>query len=232
MRFTLTTLFSLVFLISFGQNFKYPTIIKSGKQAIDFIPKGWTILDSAQGDLNKDGLADKAIILQTQNKYTLENDEQEQVETQPRILVILFKDPLQNGYKVVCQSNSFIPKEDHPNMDEVYQTISVEKGILNIKLQQFYTIGSWYLTNISYKFRFQNNSFALIGADHYSMHRASLDFEEHSYNFLTRKRVVTKGNANKAAKKSSSSTITFTELKTLDSLKKAFDWAVEEDVYL
>jgi len=56
MRPLLTFILTLFCELSIGQNFSYPAINLSGQDFNDFIPAGWIILDTAKGDLNKDGL--------------------------------------------------------------------------------------------------------------------------------------------------------------------------------
>ncbi|MBC7829669.1 MAG: hypothetical protein H7122_18140 [Chitinophagaceae bacterium] len=217
---------------SHGQNFIYPSINSNGYKLSDFVPLGWSILDSAKGDLNKDGINDAAIILEYNDSITFVKSREDTVLTQPRMLLILFKTALDNNFRVAAQSNSFILNHDSPAMDDPYQELKIDKGVLRIRFHMFYNIGSWYVTNTSYKFRYQQGEFILIGADYYSFHRASLDFEEYSYNFLTKKRSFTKGNDNKGTKKTTWKSVKISMPKTLKTFKEPFTWEVEKDLYL
>lgn len=220
---------------SSAQSFTYPVIKQSGLSINDFIPKAWTILDSTSGDLNKDNLNDYALVLQHADSVTMvktEDGEQDTVITQPRMLLILFKDPSGNALNRIEQNNSFILNHDNPDMDDPYQSIKIDKGILQIDFRLFYNMGSWYVNTATYKFRYQNNQFTLIGADNKSFHRASHDFEEYSYNFLTRKRSLTTGNDEKGTKKTEWKTFNLTTPKTLKTFPRPFTWEVEESVYL
>src|SRR5580765_3818971 len=117
MRHLLAFILTIVTGASYGQAFSYPSIKSNGNTIADFTPVGWTILDSAYGDLNKDGLQDAAIVLQHKDSVTLLTNE-DTVLTQPRILLILFKNPGNNGFRLTEQSNSFILKHDNPSMDD------------------------------------------------------------------------------------------------------------------
>jgi hypothetical protein len=117
-------------------------------------------------------------------------------------------------------------------MQDPYQEMRIYKGVLTVKFHLFYNMGSWHVTNSTYKFRYQQGQFILIGADNFTFHRATHDYEDYSYNFLTGKRTLTKGNDNKGTKKSSSKTITISTLKTLKSFSEPFTWEVEKDIYL
>jgi len=56
MRHFLIFVLTISFNVSYGQDFAYPSIESQGQSIADFVPIGWTILDSATGDLNTDGL--------------------------------------------------------------------------------------------------------------------------------------------------------------------------------
>jgi len=229
-RYLLTLMLSIALGVSNGQRFSYPSIISKGETLADLAPVGWTVLDSAFGDLNKDGLKDAAIILQYIDSVELVNDEGS-VLAQPRILIIAFKNP-DGGFQLVEQSNSFILKHDNPAMDDPYQGLTISTGVLEIKFQLFYNAGSWYVTNAAYKFRYQHGQFVLIGADNFSFNRATHDYEHYSYNFLARKRILTKGNDNERRERRSSKVLTISTLKTLKTFNEPFTWEIEKDFFL
>ena len=232
MRHFLTFILTIYCGVSYGQNFSYPSIKAAGHSIVEFVPAGWTILDSAYGDLNKDGIKDAAIVIQHTDSIAMVNSLEDTVLTQPRILLILFKKPSENSFKLVEQSNSFILKHDNSAMDDPYQEMAINNGIMEIKFHLFYSMGSWYVTNAVYKFRYQQGQFHLIGADNSSFHRATHDFENYSYNFLTKKRALTKGNDNKGAKKTTWKSLNISELKTLKTFSEPFTWEVQTDLYL
>lgn len=232
MRHFLTFILTICFGASYGQNLSYPSIKTTGQSIIDFVPTGWTILDSAYGDLNKDGIKDAAIVIQHRDSILLINSLEDTVLTQPRILLVLFKKSSENSLRLVEQSNSFILKHDNSAMDDPYQELAINNGILEIKYHLFYNMGSWYVTNAVYKFRYQQGQFVLIGAENSSFHRATHDLEDYSYNFLTKKRALTKGNDNKGTKKTTWKSLNISQLKTLKTFSEPFTWEVETDFYL
>jgi hypothetical protein len=204
----------------------------AGPSIVDFVPAGWTILDSAYGDLNKDGIKDAAIVIQHTDSITMINSLEDTVLAQPRILLIIFEKPSENRFKLVEQSNSFILKHDNSAMDDPYQRMAINNGILQIKFHLFYSMGSRYVTNAVYKFRYQQGQFLLIGADNSSFHRATHDFEDYRYNFLTKKRTLIKGNDNKGTKKTTYKSLNISQLKTLKTCSEPFSWEVETNLYL
>lgn len=185
MKKNITVLFVLTFGFAYGQDFLYPNINAQGKDVENFIPKGWMLLDSVQGDLNKDSYKDLVLVIQHIDSVML--DEYADL-AQPRMLLILFYDNESNLYNLAEKSESFILPHDNPNMTDPYVGMSISnKGVLKIEFEFFATMGSYGSSTSSYKFRYQNNEFALIGADDYYLHRATGEFGERSFNFLTKK---------------------------------------------
>jgi len=232
MRHTLIFILTILINVSYGQTFLYPVIKSNGQNINDFVPLGWAILNSAFGDLNKDGLKDAGIILQHKDSVSLVNSLEDTVLTQPRILLLPFKNAANNKFSLVEQSNSFILKHDNFIMDDPYQGITIDKGVLKLDFHLFYNAGSWYSTNSAYKFRYDGSRFILIGADLLNIHRATLEYQEYSYNFLTKKRSYTKGNEQTGTKKTSVSILDLSSFKTFKTFKEPYSWEIETAINL
>jgi len=235
LRRLLTIIFILTFGLAFGQNFSYPIINKQGQDINSFIPTGWILLDSTQGDLNKDSYNDLTLIIQHKDSVIIikkDFDDHDTIITQPRILILLFYDPKTNLYQLVEQNNSFILSHDNPNMEDPYQNISINKGVLKIDFHIFMNVGGWGMSDNIYKFRYQNNEFVLIEADNNYVHRGSGETEDRNYNFLTRKVKVAIGTIESDKQKITWRTIKLKELKTFRTFKKPFTWEVEKEYYL
>ena len=231
MRFLFFLLLMLILQNSFCQAFSYPVIQQKVQTLNEVIPNSWTLLDSATGDLNKDGLVDAALVLQHRDSILLVNSEKDTVTTQPRMLLIFFKNEKSN-YNLAAQSNTFILNHERATMDDPFEKMGIQNGVLQLSFRLFFNMGSWFVTTSSYKFRFGNGQFVLIGADYMALHRASLDYEEYSYNFLTRKRSHTKGNEEKGTKQQSWQTFQMAVPKTLKTFHKPFTWEVEKNIFL
>ena len=175
MRFALISILSFFFIMVNAQSFIYPSVNTKAKTISEFVPSGWVIHDSAAGDLNKDAVKDMVLVLQHKDSITITNSDGDTVVTQPRILLILLKNKTTNRYSLQEQSNSFILPHDNSLMDDPYQGISIKKGILEIQFHLFYNAGSWHTTGSTYKFRFNNSKFILIGAELSTIHRATLE---------------------------------------------------------
>src|SRR5262249_54396865 len=83
-----------------------PKLPASGKTIQDFVPKNWNVLKKAEGDLNKDGLPDVALALNSSQEDEAGPDGVPKYIDAPRILAILFKTP--DGYQLSTSSTELI----------------------------------------------------------------------------------------------------------------------------
>lgn len=228
MRFSVSMLLAAIIEAASAQSFAYPSLATKGISSTSFAPKGWTVLDSAYGDLNGDGVKDMALIFQHKDSVTIIKPQgypDTVVITQPRILGLFFFNKASRQYELAEQSNTFVLNHDDPIMDEPYRSISISNRILEMDFFIWYSMGTYEMSVNKYKFRYQNGQFALIGADIDNDNRATGDTELRSFNFLTRKLRITKGNRITNAKaKSTLSTFELKELKTIRTFPQPFTW--------
>ncbi|WP_188556371.1 hypothetical protein [Hymenobacter glacieicola] len=237
MKQLLSFLLSALALPSYGQNFSYPTLKAKGQRLTDFVPSGWTIHNSATGDLNKDGLPDAALVLQHKATVTLTDSEGQVVKSQPRILAILLKSEGTGGFELKEQSNSFIPEDqdledDSEELNDPFLRIEIKRGVLELTFQESYKTSTTYSTATGYKFRYNGTDFQLIGADFARTHRKHFELEQYSYNFLTKKRIYSKGKIGGSMTSSAPKSLALPTLKTLKTLKALNGWEIEPDVAL
>jgi hypothetical protein len=118
-----------------------------------FVPQGWSILEEVQGDLNKDSVDDVAMVIE--DTITSDGD------FQKRAILILFKNRKDQRYELTCRGDkAILTTEDGGILGDPYSGIKIKKGILQI---DFFG-GSRDKWNLTYKYRFQNGDFYLIGA--------------------------------------------------------------------
>ncbi|WP_294738532.1 hypothetical protein [uncultured Flavobacterium sp.] len=156
----------------------------------NFIPKGWKTIATVEDDLNNDALKDIVMVIEeitpNENKLKL------------RQLIILFKHKDSNLYSLKARNTVFIPTvnyTDEPCLEDPFNKdkISIQNGVLSINLHYFYSCGDWSVIDQTYKFRFQENNFVLIGYDAFDYHRASGDMKTISVNLLTQKKKIIVG---------------------------------------
>ena len=177
---------------------EYPTDFpEQGNKIEDFVPKHWSAIMKVDGDLNKDGLTDTALIVEQENPENISVTEyNDTLNTNPRALLVLFKQ--ENGtYKLAAKNDKgFIepPKENSSLLDPLGEgDINIKNNTLRLKFQYFFSAGSWYITNVEYVFRYQNSHFELIGVETNSFHRATGEETIVSFNLSTNKLETTMG---------------------------------------
>ncbi len=211
----------------------YPAIVETGKTVAEFTPKNFKVLKRVAGDLNGDGTADAAVIIQGTSKKFLNKNEGfggPIFDTNPRILFILFKEPSAPGFRLAEQSNSFIIPPDSPTMTEPFQDMSIKKGVLSFLFEEFYSAGSWSMSNRTYKFRYQTGEFVLIGLDKTDVRRNTGDVETRSYNFLTGKVKTDVGMIDDSVKpKISWRNFELEQKMTLKTIPPPLTWELEND---
>lgn len=157
----------------------------SGKSLESFIPKGWRLLDKADGDLNTDKLVDTAAVIEQDRKWVVEDFG----SAPERILIILNKQK-DGSYKMALSSINAILKADEGGIfGDPYEDISIKNGVLTFS---FYG-GSNYRWGYTYKFRYQNNGWFMIGATLYNIYTGTGEYTSKDFNLSIGKETVTKG---------------------------------------
>jgi hypothetical protein len=165
-----------------------------------WVPKGWKLIATATGDLNRDGIEDAALVLEQTNPANLVSNESlgaSFLNLNPRRLLILFKTP--EGYRKILSRDNLLPSQndvDAPCLaDPLLEEggISISDGKFFIRLGSWLSCGSYGVTHETFTFRFDNARFRLIGYDYSEFSRSSGEASEDSVNYLTGKRKRTTG---------------------------------------
>ncbi|MGL4768086.1 MAG: hypothetical protein ACRCV6_08445 [Formosimonas sp.] len=166
-----------------------------------WVPQGWSIIQKAQGDLNSDGLADVALIIENtdaKNKVKNEYLGAPELNLNPRHLLIGLQNK-QGGYDLALKQTKFIPSpnsEESPCLQDPLEEsvpMSIKNGVLTLQLSYWYSCGTWYSSKHTYRFRHNGAQFALVGYDDWSMHRASGEVRAESVNVLTGRKKISIG---------------------------------------
>jgi hypothetical protein len=165
-------------------------IPKTGKTIASFIPKGYDTITVAKGDLNKDSKEDIVLVLHDKREDTA--DPGSEINENHRPLVVLLK--TDDGWKVGAKSvNVIMCKGCGGVYGDPFNQITITNGVITIDQYG----GSNWRWGYTYKFRYQEGEFYLIGLtkDSYSVFggkgceeigSANRDFED--INFVTGQR--------------------------------------------
>lgn len=164
-------------------------VTDSGYVIGDFAPKGWKVETSVSGDLNGDGISDRAVTL-VEDKPARDKDDYPTERS--RGLVLLFGKKGQGFSKAAVASRllqcptcggAFYGASDAP------ANVTIEKGVLIVQQDR----GSRWVTDMTFRFRYdeQPGMFILIGFDYSSRDRGEGKSASESTNYLTGKRITT-----------------------------------------
>ena len=175
---------ALISVIAFGQ-----PVLK--QNANDFIPQGFVLSGTSIGDLNKDGVDDKVLLIKGTDKGAFEKNEfGELVDRNRRGIIVLFKKD--NQYQMVLKNLNCFSSENEDGGVYYAPELSLEINKGNLYIHYAHgRYGYW-----KYTFRYRNSDFYLIGYD--SSEGGEVVEKETSINFLSKKKQE-KVNTNESA---------------------------------
>ena len=197
----------------------YPAIVRTSAAPAGFIPKGWKQVQLAEGDLNRDGKPDFAMVVRMdsdRNRIPPSWNPDTPYDTNPWMLIAGFRTG--PGYELAVADHSLIPRHENPNADDEFDEIKIANGTLKVVMHLFLSAGGWQMGGSAYTFRWQDGGFKLIGFDRDSLMRNSGETEEVSINYLTGKKLLKTGNIGDDAQESKTVTIPKKPLLDLTSI--------------
>lgn len=162
----------------------------------EWVPSGWKVIQTDTGDLNGDGIGDIVLVIEQNNPANIKQNSGtggEVLNLNPRHLIVLLKTPA--GLRKAVEATRFLPSEnsaDNPCLVDPMEnagedSIQIERGVLKISLQDWFSCGSWSISNYEFKFRYDDGRFRLIGFDLSTHMRNTGEAITSSTNFLTGK---------------------------------------------
>jgi len=150
-----------------------------------FVPKNWEIISQADGDLNQDGTKDIALIIQPKNTQILD-----------RKLLILFNKRQQFKLITTQKIPSWTYRADESCVDDALSGagVNIENGTLDIGFHNMSSCSNWYGEAWTYRFKWNNSEFKLIGTEYWFLNKNNGTFTSYSGNYLTHKQKKTEGN--------------------------------------
>jgi len=151
------------------------------QNANDFIPSGYVLFSSVEGDLNKDGVADKILLVKGTDKKKFEKNEfGELVDRNRRGIIILFKS--NNQYALALKNLNCFSSENEDGGVYYAPELSIDINKGNLYLHYSYRREGYW----KYTFQYRNSDFYLIGYD--SVIGGAVVEKETSINFLSKKK--------------------------------------------
>lgn len=164
------------------------TAMPAGANPVDhWISEGWSVLFEAQGDLNQDGLADVAFILEATEGETKPDNSCEGMddwsEAEARRLIIAF-DKGDGGHEISADEPRVALRRDQGGVfGDPLDSLSIENGSVVVR---HYGGSRWRWGN-ALRFRFDEGTWRLIGMTDFWRDSFSGNNVEYDYNPLTGK---------------------------------------------
>ena len=160
-------------------------LFSKGSTIEDLVPEGWHVTQ-AQGDLNKDGIADLAMIVIPNDEDQMEVREDSVVFNAP--ILAIYTGTREGGYSLMkIYDDDIMEAPDNEGVSIDHSIEITDRGVLKISVSYFFSMGSWSVPSATFLFRLQNGDFYLIGKDTDVFARNTGKAEKVSYNYLTRK---------------------------------------------
>ncbi|WP_316829478.1 hypothetical protein [Pedobacter aquatilis] len=219
------------------KTFLFPKVKTQGISVEQLTPANWTVIETANGDLNNDGNDDLAVIFEsdriTDETRTYGDNNSEIIkETQkPRILAIFFKNSSTGVYQLSTQNNDFILRsQEGGKLGDPLNQINIKDQQLYLRFQG----GAEWRWELGYTFKFERKDWFLTSAVNLYFNQNTGDMTERVYDFKTRELFTTVGNLHRRdiANRKTSEVLYFSQLRTFKTFKKPWAWEIMPNVYL
>ena len=219
-----------------GSSAGLPVLPERAANVAGFVPPGWIIEQQLSGNFNRDGRADALVLLRmapaaatpgqagTNGVAGIPDGSGPHRLSTPRLLAVLIG--ARNGYELSASNGRLVPQVDLVHQEDPMADgeLSVRPGGFEVKLGMTSGVGSYLGAVLHYRFRHQNGCFRLIGYDRLETHRATLDTQDLSVNFLTGAVVHTTGNAQSDATQVRRERLAVNPRRCLQELDSAVDF--------
>ena len=176
-----------------AQKQKKPQLAKEGRTIEEVVPNGWEV-QSATGDLNKDGIEDLVLLVRSNDPaYIKTRDDGFESNFSPLSLAVYFGSPSGVYKRFKVWYDTISGREDE--YTEITNELSITpKGAIDITVSSWSSMGTAGTGGTTYRYRFQSGDFYLIGEESSWLNRMTGEGESTSINYLTGQKEITTGN--------------------------------------
>ena len=176
-----------------AQKQKKPQLAKEGRTIEEVVPNGWDV-QSATGDLNKDGIEDFVLIVRPNDPAHIKTrDDGFQYNFNPLFLAVYFGSP-SGVYKRFKVWHDTVSGREDEYTDITNELSITPKGAIDISVSSWSSMGTADTGSTTYRYRFQSGDFYLIGEESSWLNRMTGEGESTSINYLTGQKEITTGN--------------------------------------
>ena len=176
-----------------AQKQKKSQLAKEGRTIEEVVPNGWDI-QSATGDLNKDGIEDFVLIVRPNDPVHIKTrDDGFEYNFNPLFLAVYFGSP-SGVYKRFKVWHDTVSGREDEYTDITNELSITPKGAIDISVSSWSSMGTAATGGSTYRYRFQSGDFYLIGEESSWLNRMTGEGESTSINYLTGQKEITTGN--------------------------------------
>ena len=176
-----------------AQKQKKSQLAKEGRTIEEVVPNGWDI-QSATGDLNKDGIEDFVLIVRPNDPAHIKTrDDGFEYNFNPLFLAVYFGSP-SGVYKRFKVWHDTVSGREDEYTDITNELSITPKGAIDISVSSWSSMGIAATGGSTYRYRFQSGDFYLIGEESSWLNRMTGEGESTSINYLTGQKEITTGN--------------------------------------
>ena len=176
-----------------AQKQKKPQLAKEGRTIEELVPNGWEV-QSATGDLNKDGIEDFVLIVRPNDPAHIKTrDDGFEYNFNPLFLAVYFGSP-SGVYKRFKVWHDTVSGRVDEYTDITNELSITPKGAIDISVSSWSSMGTAATGGSTYRYRFQSGDFYLIGEESSWLNRMTGEGESTSINYLTGQKEITTGN--------------------------------------
>ena len=176
-----------------AQKQKKSQLAKEGRTIEEVVPNGWDI-QSATGDLNKDGIQDFVLIVRPNDPAHIKTrDDGFEYNFNPLFLAVYFGSP-SGVYKRFKVWHDTVSGREDEYTDITNELSITPKGAIDISVSSWSSMGTAATGGSTYRYRFQSGDFYLIGEESSWLNRMTGEGESTSINYLTGQKEITTGN--------------------------------------
>lgn len=165
----------------------------------EMVPKNWILVYYTLGDINHDGKDDAIMVVENTDPFYLKKNRiigPKILNMNPRKMMVLFQ--TETGYEEVLSVANGFPtehSEQRPCLaDPLVEAgeINIKNGLVKVALNYKLKCSGYHTTNHTFKFRYENMRFRLVGFDAVQLERISGDATEHNFDYVAgEKKIVT-----------------------------------------
>ena len=175
---------------------RWPAVPATAETAEGFVAPGWAIQVRRSGDLDGDGRADLAMVVQQRSAANVGRPDgfSPELDANPRMLLVALAGGEGRPYRLALANRTLIPRHDEVRNEDPFGPehggLEVRRGAFAVTVGLFANMGTWTSYRRTFTFRLRDGRALLIGVDEHRFQRNSGETIRTSVNYPARRKEV------------------------------------------